>query len=113
MRPQTLALLFLAIAASGCNHSQQDNILFAAMVAAQAADGYTTTRCLGIGGRELNPVLDDHPNDEGVLLFKAGVVGVLYGLGQLCPEHRQGFYTTGIISGSVAAGWNQYQYEKH
>lgn len=98
---------------TGCGMTPREQVLFGGMVGAQFADYYTTTRYLEIGGTEANPILGERPSDGNVALFKVGVTGILYGLGELWPEHREAFYWLGIISGSGAAGWNHYQYERY
>ncbi len=103
-------LLMLLIA--GCGHDQREKMWLGAFIGSQAADYHTTVRYLDIGGTEGNPLLDDHPNHEGVLAFKVGVIALVYTMGQVWPEHRTTFYKWGTLSGSTAAAWNDKQYEK-
>jgi hypothetical protein len=91
----------------------REKVLFGGMVAAQAADAETTRRYMGIGGTEANPLLGSRPSDDGVMLFKAGVVAVLWGLGEIWPDGREFFFSVGLISGGAAAGWNDRMYERH
>ena len=87
--------------------------LFGGLIAAQTADGWTTDRYVSMGGTELNPMLGERPDTEAIAFLKIGTVLTLWGLGELWPEHREAFFTVGIISGGVAAGWNTYLIEKH
>ncbi len=109
MRFATVAMLFLA----GCGHSNREKTWFAGFLGSQIADYYTTVRYLDIGGTEGNSILDDHPNHEGILMFKAGVVGLVYAMGQIWSEHRETFYQWGTLSGATAAAWNDRLYEQH
>ena len=86
--------------------SQQEQMLFVGMVGAQAADGITTSQNVHSGGREYNPLLGSEPNDEEIALFKVAAVGLFRLLGEIWPEHRDMFYTVGIISGGIGTGVN-------
>lgn len=94
-------------------YTKEEKFLFGTMVAANLADWYTTKRILDKGGREFNPILGDHPSNEEVFIFKAGVVGLFYGLGELFPEHRKIFLLIGTIAGAGPAAHNYYVLEKH
>jgi hypothetical protein len=56
--------------------------------------------------------MDDHPSNEEVLFFKIGVTGLLWGLGEVWPEHREFFYIVGIGSGVGVSLSNTYVYHK-
>ncbi len=109
-------LIFIILYASGgCNRpmTRTEQVLFGGMIAAQAADGWTTDRYIGIGGTELNPMLGERPDTEAIALLKVGTVLTLWGLGEIWPDHREAFFTVGIVSGGVAAGYNDKLYEKY
>jgi hypothetical protein len=84
----------------------REKLLFGTMMAAQLADYETTRHCISAGGRELNPLLGDRPDDEAIALFKIASVGVIYSLGEILPEHREWIYGLGAILGGGAAGYN-------
>lgn len=77
------------------------------MVAAQAADYESTRKGLSRGMTELNPILGERPDQGNIALFKLGSVGMLYGLGELFPDHREFIYSLGIITGGAAAVNNE------
>lgn len=107
-------LLIGVVLLAGCGPPMTDRevVLFGLMIGAQTADGVTTARNIHAGGTELNPFLSDRPNDGSIALFKLATSGLLWGLGEIDSEHREFFYTVGIISGTVAASWNVYQYDQ-
>lgn len=109
----TISIL-VAIAGLGCSElSSREKVLLAAMLGSQTADCVTTTRYIDIGGTETNPILDDRPHRDQVILFKGGVAALLYGLGEIFPDHREDFYWIGIVSGGGAAAYNQSLYERY
>lgn len=110
---QTLILILALCAGCGPPLTHREQLLLGGMITAQAADGWTTDRYIGIGGTELHPAVGDRPDTESIALLKVGTVLVLYGMGEIWPEHRDAFYTTGIVTGGVNAGRNAYLYEKH
>ena len=109
------ALIFILALVAGCSQpmTPREQMLFGGMIAAQAADGWTTARYVAIGGTEANPMMDDRPSDGEIALFKAGFVGVLWLLGEIDPEHREQYYTVGIVSGLLATGWNTHLTQKY
>lgn len=105
MLKYTICLVLLA----GCN---SDQVWLGAMVAGQAADYLTTERNLDHGLREQNRIfLSARPDDDDLLLFKAGVTAFFLIAGELDPEHKQFYYKVGCIGGIAAAGYNQWAYE--
>jgi hypothetical protein len=86
--------------------SKTEKLLFGSMVAAQCLDYETTRRCVSAGRSELNPLLDDHPSRDQIAVFKIGSVGLLWLLGEMCPEARKFLFSVGIVSGTGAAIWN-------
>ena len=110
---RTLILVLALCAGCGPPMTKREQLLFGGMIAAQAADGWTTDTYIGMGGTELNPMLGERPDTEAIALLKVGTVLTLWGMGEVWPEHREAFFTLGIISGGVAAGWNTYLIEKH
>lgn len=105
--------MIVLIFCAGCTPmTRREQILFTGMVLAQAADYETTRRYIAAGGTETNPLTGDRPSRDTIALFKIGFVGVLYGLGEIWPEHREGFYSLGIVSGGGAAIWNNNLYER-
>jgi hypothetical protein len=108
-----ILLVLFALICGGCGEpmSRREQVMFGAMVAANFADAYTTIEATEVDSRgghfhEVNPILGQHPDAGNVILFKAGVVGVLWGLGEIWPEKREGLYTIGIVTGGPAAVWN-------
>ena len=100
-------ILLLLLAVAGCSPmTQREKILFTGMVAAHAADSYTTSQNIHRGGREYNPILGDRPNDGEIALFKVGAISLFYGLGELMPEHREFWYWCGVISGGTGTIFN-------
>jgi hypothetical protein len=109
-----MVIAIIIVLLSGCTRmTHQEQLLFGGMIVAQAADYETTRKYIAIGGTEGNPLMSDRPDDGEILLFKAGVTGVLWLCGEIWPEQRKAFYTVGIISGSGVAGWNDRLYEKY
>ena len=107
-----LALCVLALVA-GCGPAMtpKEKLLFGTMCAAQWADYETTRKCISAGAIELNPFMSDRPDKQEVALFKLGVTGLIWGLGEIWPDKREGFYTVGIITAGGAAVWNQHNYD--
>jgi hypothetical protein len=94
----------------------REKVLFGLMIGASACDAYTTIEAVEVDSRgghfhELNPILGRHPDSGNVILFKGVVVGILYGLGEIWPEHREGFYSFGIVSGGAPAVVNHLRNE--
>jgi hypothetical protein len=92
------------------------------MIAAQAADYESTRRLMSLncdvpgcdyGYRELNPLLADKPDRDSIAILKIGTTGILWLAGEIWPEHREAFYTIGMVAGGAAAGWNYSLYEEH
>lgn len=108
-------LLSMLALCAGCQPpmTSSEQWLFAGMIAAQAADGWTTDRYISIGGTELNPMLGEKPDTEAIAILKIGTVLTLWGLGELWPDHRKAIFTVGIASGFIAAGHNDKLYEKY
>jgi hypothetical protein len=107
-------LLLMTLVLSGCSHwSTKEKILFVGAASANAADYYTTTRYLDIGGTEANPLLGKRPNHGEVLTFKAISLGVCFLAGELFPEDRENIFFWNMLLSGGAAGWNHHQYEKH
>jgi len=103
----------LAVTLAGCAPmTRRKQIGLACLMAAQAADGYTTNEYLRIGGTEANPLLDDRPSRDQVWLFKGLVTLTLYGLGEIFEDDWEFFYGLGIAGGGVAAVHNNHLYEK-
>ncbi len=114
MKKLISAVVLVVMFATGCEPmTRRQQLLFGGMVAAQAADGWTTNSYIRIGGTELNPLIGERPDTESIALLKIGTVLTLWGLGEVWPEHREGLFTVGIVSGVVAAGWNDRLYEKY
>lgn len=111
MKTALIALLLIA----GCSRpmTMREKVLFGAMIAGQAADYETTRRGVSAGMRELNPILADRPDQGNILLFKAGVVGVLWGMGEIWPDSREWLYGIGTVSGGAAAWHNDRLYDRH
>ena len=100
----TTSILFV----SGCSPlTKREQVLFGLMVGAHLADYETTRQCLSRGGVERNPILGEQPNRESLVLFKLGSVAVLWGLGELFPDHRETVYTLGAVAGSGVAVYNR------
>ena len=113
---KTVLLIYVGLLfCGGCGPPMtgREKVLFGAMCAAQWADYETTRRCVSAGAQELNPALGDHPSDDSIALFKASVLLAIWGLGEIWPSEREGFYTIGIVSGGSAALWNNYNYENN
>jgi len=101
MKRLTLTTVILLLV--GCSPlTPKEQILFGTMLAAHAADYETTRRGVSQGMVELNPILGSRPDQGNIALFKLGAVGVIYGLGELFPEHREFIYTLGIFTGGAA-----------
>lgn len=108
-----IGILYLIIVLShcGCAHyTPREKLAFGVFVGSQVADGASTIHAINHGGLEANPLLDDRPSDEQVILLKAGSVGLCYLLGEIFPEQREGIYWIGSIVGFGAAGWNYSQF---
>jgi len=98
----------------GCSdYTQEEKIWFGVMASSHILDAYTTNRILDDGGYEINPLLGEHPNNESVYIFKAGVISILWGLGEIVPEKRVSIYKFGSMIGFGASAWNAYQFEKN
>ncbi len=110
-----VSVLIFIMTLSGCARpmTRTEQVLFGGMIAAQAADGWATDRYIGIGGTELNPMLGERPDTEAIALLKVGTVLTLWGMGEVWPDHREAFFTVGIVSGGMAAGYNDKLYEKY
>ena len=99
---------------AGCSPlTPKEQFLLAGMIAANAADAYTTIQYLDIGGTEANPILGENPSDTSVIMFKGIFTATLYVLGELHPECRETYYTIGMIMGGGAALWNESQYQRY
>jgi hypothetical protein len=112
----TLIIALILLTGCGPSMTTRQKAMFGLMVGAQWAD-YETSRRMHFedessGFYEQNPLLDDHPSRDELILFKVGTIGLLWGLGEMWPEHREFFYGVGIVSGGSAAGWNDRLYEK-
>lgn len=111
--PAGLAALLILLVAGCSPMTHREKWLLGGMVAAQAADAYTTNRGIDMGGNELNPILGDQPDSGNVWLFKGGVIAVIYALGEIWPEHREGLYTVGLVVGGGCAASNLYHIERN
>lgn len=112
-------LLVLLLLCAGCGPpmTARQKIMFGMMVGAQYADYETSRRMIhpedGSGlFHEMNPILDEHPSRDELALFKVGVIGVFWGLGEIWPQGREFFYGIGILSGGLAAGHNDRLYRQ-
>lgn len=103
--------------------TRQQQWAFGLMVGAQFAD-YETSRRMNFGDigqhgnnrgafYEKNSILGKRPDDGNIMLFKVGVVSVLWGFGELFPEHRTTIYSIGIVSGVSTAINNKIRYDKY
>jgi len=106
-------ILVLVFTCCGCGPemTRREKWMFAAMIAANTADAYTTIEATEVDSRgghfhEINPILGKHPDAGNVILFKAGVVGVCWLAGEIWPEKREGIYLLGTLPSGIAAGWN-------
>ena len=100
-------LSLLLLIGSGCGHySRSEKLAFGALVAAHSLDGLTTDYIIGNGGRELNPLLSERPTDQEIYLFKAGVIGGFWLLGEVFPEHRERIFAAGTFAGAAPVVWN-------
>jgi len=108
-------LLVLLLVISGCARPMtvREKVLFGTMIAANLADYETTRRGTGVGFKENNPFLSEHPSQDSIAWLKIGFVGTLWGLGEIWPDGREFFFTIGTITGGVAAGWNDRLYRKY
>ena len=98
----------LILFTSGCSPlTKREQVLFGLMAGVHLADYETTRQCLSRGGVERNPILGNRPNRESLVLFKLGSVAVLWGLGELFPDHRETVYTLGAVAGGGAAMYNK------
>ena len=105
-------LIITTIFLTGCTSmTRKEKMLFSGVIAAHSLDALSTARHVRAGGRELNPILGDYPNNEGIILFKGAVIGGYYLLGDIFPNDREGIYTIGIITGLVPAAYNQYLWD--
>ncbi len=116
MTKHLIVLILLLCAGCGPPLTCREKIMLTTMIVAQGAD-YETSRRMHMGDPdsgyvELNPWLGNHPSNTDLLVFKLGYTSLLYALGEIWPEHREFFYTIGIISGGVAAGWNDRIYNQ-
>ena len=72
----TIAILALPARAEWCaGWDREDTWTAVAFGGAVAADLYTTRRALDAGGKEENPLLGHHPNDNTLALAGVGAVG--------------------------------------
>ena len=110
---KTLIIILILCAGCGPPMTRREKYLGLAMIAAQAADGWTTDRYIGIGGTELNPLLSERPDTESIALLKIGTVLTLWGLGEVWPEHRETFFAVGTVAGGAAALGNTHLYQKY
>jgi hypothetical protein len=97
--------------------SVREKWLFGVMLAANAADAYTTIEATEVDSRgghfhEMNPILGKHPDSGNVILFKALVIVFCWGLGELWPEHREGIYLIGTLPSGIAATSNWIKNER-
>ena len=110
-----LILMIILMNCAGCAREMttREKVLFGTMIAANAADYEITRRGLGVGFKENNPFLTDHPSQDSIAWLKIAFVGGLWGLGEIFPDGREYFFTIGNITGGVAAGWNDRLYREH
>ena len=110
-------LIFIMTLCAGCEPmTVRQKWLFGGMCMAQWAD-YESTRKGHLEDEdgpwsEASPFLDDHPSRDQVFLLKAAAVAFFWGLGELDPDHRELYYTVGIISGAGHAIRNDHMYEE-
>lgn len=62
---------------------------------------------------ETNFLLDDHPSDSEVALFKGGVVLATVLLAEIFPKHRDIIFFCSALAGGVAACNNQLLLDRH
>ena len=104
-------------ACGGCEpYTKGEKLLFGAMVLAQYGD-YETTRRGHLERddgpwKEFSPLLDDHPSRDQVFLLKTASVVFFWGMGEINPDYRKLWYTTGIITAGGHAIRNNYMYEE-
>lgn len=116
MKKTICMLSAVAIMATGCAnyrpHTKAEKYWLGGVVAGQLADGISTKAFLRQGIEELNPRAGKNPSDGTIFLFKAGAVGIIYGLGQIDPDNRMMYYKIGAFLGFAPAVWNYYQLVK-
>lgn len=90
--------LILLITLSSCTtYTTQDKIACGAFLITASTDVWSTSYALNNDCRELNQLLNEYPSDEELILFKAGMFGVFFTLGEIWPEHRETFYWIGSV----------------
>jgi len=114
MKKALLPLILTASLISGCStfraHTQSEKNWFIGAVAGQTADLATTKHAFDKGLKEGNQfTYGKKPNTESIAIGKLGVLGVIYGLGQIDPDNREIYYKIGSIFGFGAAIWNENQ----
>lgn len=105
-------VLCVALILTGCSPlDREEQFWLGVMVLGQAADYATTERNLDAGAREQNPFLSERPDDDDILLFKAGVTLGFYLLGEAAPDNRVTIYKMGALFGFAPAVYNQWAYD--
>ena len=99
-------ILILIISLAGCSgvpYTSGEKAALGFYITSSFADFRTTELALDRGARECNPFLDDHPSDFELITHQVCSLGLVYLLGEICPEHRIFFYTTFGVAHTVAA----------
>jgi hypothetical protein len=105
-----ICLIFVLLC--GCHYTPRERKQFGMFVAASLADAYTTDRNISAGAEELNPIMDDRPSRDEIILFKGAAIGLVYLLGEIFPEQREGLLLAATTWGFIGAGWNEYQWQR-
>jgi len=74
---------------------------YTCMVVTTITDMYTTHKVLEQGGRELNPILGRHPNDEALIMYGISKIALHSVLGKYSEFWRKWGYSAGCVSGTV------------
>jgi len=99
-----LILIALILILTGCTaYTPAQKRAFLIYTGATAADLITTRQGLQQDCREMNPFLDDRPSDLELISFKAITTGILFGLGEIWPDHREQIWTwAALIQGGAS-----------
>lgn len=85
-------ILLIVCICAGCSeapYTGSQKLAMGAYIAAAAADMVTTREMLQRGYEERNPILGRDPTDQTLILSNILAFGLLYGAGELLPEHRE------------------------
>jgi hypothetical protein len=96
-------MLSILTGCSGVPYTRGQKIAFGVYAAASVADVVTTRSMLQDGFCERNPFYGERPSDETLMAGNVITMAVLYGLGELWPQQREGiWWSAAAVRGSLA-----------